>query len=337
VGGKSKADNSAVVQQQNQQAAEAKQKEADRQARLQQGLASIKNAFEGTDVTKPTTSNYDWSTLAAPVGPMAQATGVPEGYTAVKIPSKAAGSATPATTFAGVRESNPAPAVTTNVSNPNSGGFGQQTRIDAPTSATDGAGGGSVWGLQDASGKIYNPGDPLSLTTQTPTGEHTGGFDDAFYNKYKQAVLDYYTPQVDKQYKDAKNELTYRLARSGNIRSSAANTETANLSQQNDLNLAGVRNQADTAAGDLRSQVATERAKATSQLYATEDPEVAANQALSAVSNISLQQPDLSPLTSLFNVATVGGANLLKGYQNQQYANTFNTALAKSRNQNVVS
>jgi hypothetical protein len=207
------------------------------------------------------------------------------------------------------------------------------------TAASGGDGGSTsagAWGLRDASGKVYGPGDALNLAASTPTGETTGGFDDAFYNKYKQNVLDYYMPQVDKQYKDAKNQATYGLARSGNIRSSAANTLTADLANQNDINTAGVRNQADTAAGDLRSQVANEEQKATSQLYATEDPEVAAQQALSAVQNISLSQPNMSPLSALFNVASIGGANVLKGYKGQQNLNTFNNALPKARSTNVV-
>ena len=173
--------------------------------------------------------------------------------------------------------------------------------------------------------KIFYQGD--ALTTQTDTGATSGGFDDAFYNKYKQSVLDYYMPQVQDQYKKAQEQATYGLGRSGNLRSSAANTLVADLAKQNALNEAGVRSQADTASGDLRSQVASEENKAVSQLYATEDPEVAANTALSSVRDISLKQPDLSPLSALFNVATIGGANIYKGYQGQQGLNSFNAAL----------
>ena len=90
-----------------------------------------------------------------------------------------------------------------------------------------------------------------------------------------------------------------------------------------------------TQAGDLSSQVASERAKATSQLYATEDPEVSSQQALAAVRDISLKQPDLSPLSALFNVATIGGANIAKGYQSQQNLNTFMGALPKDKSRNV--
>jgi hypothetical protein len=209
----------------------------------------------------------------------------------------------------------------------------------APGAAGGGGGGAAVWALKGPDGKLYYQGDKLDVTSQVDTGQHTGGFDDAFYNKYKQAVLDYYMPQVGKQYKDAGDELTYRLARSGNITSSAGNTATADLAEQNALNQANVRNQADTAAGDLRTQVASEENKAVSQLYATENPEVAANTALSSVRDISLKQPDLSPLSGIFNIASIGGANILKGYQSQQLANAYKTALnsaGSNRGQRVV-
>ena len=103
------------------------------------------------------------------------------------------------------------------------------------------------------------------------------------------------------------------------------------------MNVAGVRNQADTAAGDLRSQVNTEEQKATSQLYATEDPEVAAQQSLASVRDINNTTPQMSPLSALFNVATIGGANILKGYQGQQQLNAFTSSLpTASRSSKIV-
>jgi hypothetical protein len=290
MGGKSAPTNNSVVDEQKAEAAQAAQQEADRQARITKGLASIKTAFEGTPVTTPTTSNFDWSTFAPP-----QTNALMAQWEAQ------------------------------NPTDPNAG-MSTTTGGNVPAGYTA-VQSGKGWGLKDASGKITNQGDPLSITTQTPTGATTGGFDQPFYDKYKQSVLDYYMPQVQDQYKDAKDELTYRLQRAGTERSSAANTEVAKLAKQNALNEAGVYNQADTAAGDLRTQVAGEESKATSQLYATEDPDVAANQATDAVRNISLEQPSLSPLSSLFNLATVGSANVLKGYQSNQALSALNAPL----------
>ena len=325
MGGKSKPDNSAVVQEQQQQAAQDAAKEAARQARIQQGLASIKGAFEGQEVMGTKNTPFDWSSFTGQ--------NAPAGYTATYVPGAPA--ATPAaspnlnTAYQGQY---------TNNSSGGGGGSGRDpTQLTTTSSPTASAASAGTWGLKDASGKIYKSGDPLNITSQYDTGQTSGGFDDAFYNKYKQAVLDYYQPQVDKQYSDAKKQAVYGLGRSGNLISSAANDLNADLATQNDVNVAGVRNQADTAAGDLRSQVNTEEQKAVSQLYATEDPEVAAQQSLASVRDISNTTPQMSPLSALFNVATIGGANVLKGYQGQQQLNSFNSPLpVASRSSKVV-
>ena len=286
---------------------------------------------------------FDWSGFNSGDGRTA-ATGVPAGYTATYIPGTAATTATSGATQPSVTYGGPGGQY---ASSSDSGGTGAQYRaktgndnapVATPNAASASAASAGVWGLKDASGKIYKPGDALNVDTQYDTGQTSGGFDDAFYNKYKQAVLDYYQPQVDKQYSDAKKQAIYGLGRSGNLISSAANDLNADLKTQNDINVAGIRNQADTAAGDLRSQVNTEEQKATSQLYATEDPEVAAQQSLASVRDISLSQPQMSPLSALFNVATIGGANILKGYQGQQNLNAFNSSLpTASRSSSIKS
>ena len=362
MGGKSTPDNSAVVNEQKQEAADEAKKEADRQARIQTGLTNIKQAFEGSPTY--TTKAFDWGnfkpilnqpeadyeklggTSAQSGIPLYQDASLPAGYTIKKVAGSpvtgggAAGTASasnpfaglPATTATNKAATDPfAGFPTSGATNPNIAGAGYGAFAGFPLSGGAAGAGGSAdtYQIIGPDGKVYNKGDAFNI--QTPDGGTSGGFDDAFYNKYKQNVLDYYMPQVDKQYSDAKKQATYGLARSGNLLSSAANDLTADLSKQNDVNIAGVRNQADTAAGDLRSQVNTERQKATSQLYATEDPEVAANQALASVRDISLSQPNMSPLSALFNVATIGGANVLKGYQGQQNLNTFNSSLPKSK------
>jgi hypothetical protein len=140
---------------------------------------------------------------------------------------------------------------------------------------------------------------------------------DPFYTRYGQAVSDYYKPQIQKQYSDANKELTYRLADAGTLRSSSANEVTADLANQNAMNVAGMNAKVDSAKADLRNRVASEKAQAENQLYATEDPDMALTSALNSTKAINLAQPDLSPLANLFNVATVGAANAMKAWQNQ--------------------
>jgi hypothetical protein len=202
--------------------------------------------------------------------------------------------------------------------------YGSTTYTTYPGTST--SAGGQEWAIRGPDGKLYRRGETIPTTVEYDTGVRTGGIGDEFYNKFKQGILDYYMPQVTDQYGDAKNELTYRLARAGTLRSSAATGEVADLAKQNTLNEAKVRSQADTAAADLKSRVASERAKAESQLYATENPEVAANQATAAIRNITAETPELSPLGQIFNIAAIGGANYLKGAMNQSGINKVRQA-----------
>lgn len=251
---------------QMQQAEEARRKEKERQARIDQGLTGIKQAFEG--------------------GPVMATREV----------------ATPATTK-WVTD----PGRVTKVWVPNTGG---------------GAVGAGHWQTTQAGGGRHKVVVPAGTKTEEyDTGQRTGGFGEDFYDRFRQGMTDYYMPQVGQKYGEAKDETTYGLARAGTLRSSAAINEAAKLAEQNRLNRAEVLAQADSGAADIRSRVAAERAKAENQLYATENPEVATNQALAAVRNITLDQPDLSPLGEIFKIAAIGGANAMTGYRNQQFQN----------------
>jgi hypothetical protein len=317
MGGKSHADNDEVVEEQKRQAEEARRKEDLRQARIKTGLTKIGYAFEGRPITAPTSTAFDWKKYTAK-------SALPPGFKRVQV--NAAGKAVPDT---------PGQAATgvTATALPHAGepgvggspGTATLTPGHAATAAT--AAPGTTTAIMGPDGRIYRPGQAFNYTWNKPTGGRKGGFGKGFYDEYKNSILDYYDPQVASQYHDATDELTYRLARAGTLQSSAGSDEVADLAEQNALSKAGIANQADTATGDLKAKVASEKQKAISQLYATENPEVAANQALASVRDISLQEPDLSPLTQLFNIAAIGGANILKGFNNRSQVDQFNAGL----------
>jgi hypothetical protein len=173
--------------------------------------------------------------------------------------------------------------------------------------------------------RTISPGKAATAGTAPTTEQYvtgtSAGLGDEFYNKYKDAMTGYYQPQVAEKYQDAKDELTYRLARAGTLRSSTAEDKTADLSGQYDRNTAKVLSDADAATADLKNRVAKEEQNAVNTLYATENPDVAANQATAALTNISAEKPDLSPLGEIFDVAAIGGANFLKGANNAYYSN----------------
>jgi hypothetical protein len=128
----------------------------------------------------------------------------------------------------------------------------------------------------------------------------TGAFGGDFFDKRRQAYIDYATPQLTDQFKDAQKELTFALARSGNLDSSSRASQEADLgklytTQQQDIadRALGYEKEARTAVEDARSGlIAT--------LNATGDAEGAAKGALARAA--ALSRPDTySPLSQLFS------------------------------------
>lgn len=137
----------------------------------------------------------------------------------------------------------------------------------------------------------------------------------AFYQRYKDATRDYYKPQIDRQYADARNNLTYQLADAGTLRSSAAADATADLMRQNDAAIAQMNAKMDSGAADLRTRVAANKDTAINQLMATESPDAGMTSALNSIQNISLAPPSMEPLANIFNQAAIGGANAIKSWR----------------------
>jgi hypothetical protein len=198
--------------------------------------------------------------------------------------------------------------------------FSQTGSAPAGYTATQG-------GLKDASGKFFAQGTPL--TVQSPTGATTGGFDDAFYNNYKQKVLDYYQPDEARQYDAAQRDLKYGLARAGTLQSSTAGDKQGELAYQDALQKANIVTNANTQEGNLKSQIQSNKQSLINQLYSTEDPTLTANLAQSSANATKLQDPMLTPAAALFTPAltTVGSAVNGMLYPGQQYPSTsFNAA-----------
>jgi hypothetical protein len=319
-GGGSDDSSKQMVQMQQQEAEAARQKEAARQARIQSGLARISAAFEGAPIMGTRGTSYTAAAPGAGVASGAAVPGLPAGYTYVMQPGGGAAGAVRDPRLTAIANmpggSNRGGGNARSSMSPGNSSMYGDTGGPAAGAGAGGAGGGGKWMVRGPDGRMYEVGSQIGGSESYDTGRRSGGINDAFFDRYKQGILDYYTPQVAEKYGDAKDELTYRLARAGTLRSSMAATETADLAKQNDLNMGKIRSQADTAAADLRSRVASERQKAESQLYATENPDVAANQATAAINNITAAQPDTTPLGDIFQLAAVGGANFLKGAAN---------------------
>jgi hypothetical protein len=291
-------DNSQMIQMEQQQAAEARAKEATRQANITKGLAAIKKQFEGAD-TFDTVAGPSFKFTGKDFTAGGAVPGLPAGYT---YATQNVGATAP---------------TTRQVTTPFSGGGGGGSRNYSTDQVVPGTPGTPTNYVRGPDGKLYPVGSTITPTTQVKTG-HSGGFDKGFYDKFRQGLIDFYTPDVNDQYRESRDETGFRLARAGLSSSSMADTEYAKLVKQRGKATADIANKADIETGKVRGNVNDQRKAITSQLYATEDPGVAASQALDAANKISLDEGDRSPLGDLFKLATVGAAGFGQGYNNQR-------------------
>lgn len=295
MGGKSPvATNNQIVQMQEQQAAQASQADTQLKARLKYGANEIQQMFEGHPkgaslLDLSSLSNMATPTRAAdPNAALENAWYASQGMSAPDLGAPGSGTLPNGYTWRGLPNTGGAPSY---------GIFDPQGNM--VTNATS---------LADLSkSKIYIGGD----ASQTE-----GGFGSDFYDKYKKSITDYYMPQEDQQYQDARSKLTYALARAGGLGSSTENQYVADLANQDKLAQANINQQAETQTGQLRTQIQQNEQSALNQLYATEDPTIAANTAENMVANADLTKPVYSSLGSLFNVAAIGVGNALSGFTN---------------------
>lgn len=127
---------------------------------------------------------------------------------------------------------------------------------------------------------------------------------DSFRPEYFQGVEDNVktlgTSDLNKQFAKARESLMFALARSGMLSSSVANQGAVDLATQNNEGAAKIDLQAKDASTRIRSSVEQERAGAISQLYATENPDLAANTANARSALILQDKPQYNPLGDIF-------------------------------------
>lgn len=169
-----------------------------------------------------------------------------------------------------------------------------------------------------------------------------GQFNDPYFDKQKQSYLDYASPQLEDQYAKAQKELTYALARGGNLNSSVRGEKSAELQKQYDLNKQKIADDALSSSTQARNNVESARADLISQLNATGDAEGAANSAINRASALS-QPAAFSPITSLFAdftsaLGTQAALERASYYSGGAVKPTFNTGLfSPSKNSVKVS
>ncbi len=124
-------------------------------------------------------------------------------------------------------------------------------------------------------------------------------FDDGYYGGVSQSYLDFYNPQLEDQYDDARRGLTLSLARTGNLNSSSGARKIGELTELFNKNQAQIGNQAVDVGHQARGSVESSRDELTNQLYASANPESAVDSALSRADFLSRPQV-YSPLADAF-------------------------------------
>lgn len=136
---------------------------------------------------------------------------------------------------------------------------------------------------------------------------------DSFQPEYFQGVEDNVKTlgmsDLNKQFAKARESLMFALARSGMLSSSVANQGAVDIATQNNESAAKIDLQAKDASTRIRSGVEQERAGAISQLYATENPDLAANTANARSALIMQDKPTYNPLGDIF-------AGVISAYDN---------------------
>lgn len=135
-------------------------------------------------------------------------------------------------------------------------------------------------------------------------------FDDPYYQSQAQAYSDYYQPQVQKQYGDARQQLILNLGHQGTINSSEAARQLSNLDLQYNQQQASQASAAQNFAAQARNQVENSRNQLVQELNASADPAAAAQAATSLTASLATP-PAFSPLGNLFATAAPGAANAI--------------------------
>jgi len=121
-----------------------------------------------------------------------------------------------------------------------------------------------------------------------------------FLDQRRQAMEDYYTPQLDEQKADAEKELTFALARAGLLNSTVADEKQADLSQRFGLESGSILSKIASDIAGQKTRMNQQRASIEAALRASGDQSAAANQALQAAVTFREDAPEMNPLGHLF-------------------------------------
>jgi hypothetical protein len=150
--------------------------------------------------------------------------------------------------------------------------------------------GGNNSAANDASNLAAQQQAGVAQGTQA-VNQAFSGFTPQFYQGRTQAYINAAEPQLQNQYQNTLQNLTYRLGNQGLTNSSAGNYLGNQLNQYTNQQQQNIGNQAYAATQGLEQQVANSQNQILGQLSASYNPTIASQQALNAAANFATPSP----------------------------------------------
>jgi len=132
-------------------------------------------------------------------------------------------------------------------------------------------------------------------------------YDEDFYDRQRDAYLDYATPQVEEQFGDAMRELTFALARSGKLDSALAGRREAKAQKMKDKAMTQVNQQGDDLVSTMKGKMISAKGDLYDQASSLADVDAVRTLAISDF-DTSSKPPVYNPITDLFVKVTEGMA-----------------------------
>lgn len=157
----------------------------------------------------------------------------------------------------------------------------------------------------------------------TKVNQNFAQFDDGYWNGRQQSYLDFYYPELDDQFGDAKDDLTFAHARAGTLNSSMAGANQGKLLKKFDTQKAITLSQAKDDTAAAQGRVSNEKSSLIAQLNATGDSAQVSNDALARSKQLYAEKPYYAPLGQIFGGVTEGIGNYFNGAQSASARNAY--------------
>lgn len=146
------------------------------------------------------------------------------------------------------------------------------------------------------------------------------GFDNDYFRNYRGDFEGYYLPQLDKQYGNAKKQLTFNLARNGNLEASAGADAYGDAEERYLDARTDVANKALDSVNAFRGRLEDQKSNLYALNASSADPAMAVARSASAASLLS-QPPGYGPLSDVFASLLNSGAQTVAA-ERQGYRGT---------------